>query len=45
MTWNLEAILRHAREHSASDVHMVRGVAPAVRIVRIVGTQFYVSSL
>jgi twitching motility protein PilT len=32
MTWNLEAILRHAREHSASDVHLVRGVAPALRI-------------
>jgi twitching motility protein PilT len=32
MTWSLEAILRCAREHSASDVHLVRGVAPAFRI-------------
>jgi twitching motility protein PilT len=32
MTWTLESILRSARERSASDVHLVRGVAPAVRI-------------
>jgi twitching motility protein PilT len=32
MTWSLEAILCSAREHSASDVHLVRGVAPAFRI-------------
>jgi twitching motility protein PilT len=32
MTWTLETILNHAREHAASDVHLVRGVAPAVRI-------------
>ncbi len=32
MTWNLESILRRAREQSASDVHLVRGIAPAVRI-------------
>jgi twitching motility protein PilT len=32
MTWDLDAILRHARDYSASDVHLVRGVAPAVRI-------------
>jgi twitching motility protein PilT len=32
MTWTLETILHHARENSASDVHLVRGVGPAVRI-------------
>ena len=32
MSWTLDSILRRAREDSASDVHLVRGVAPAVRI-------------
>jgi twitching motility protein PilT len=32
MIWNLDTILRRARELSASDVHLVRGVAPAFRI-------------
>jgi twitching motility protein PilT len=32
MSWTLEPILRRARELSASDVHLVRGVAPALRI-------------
>jgi twitching motility protein PilT len=32
MNWTLESVLRHARDVSASDVHLVRGVAPAVRI-------------
>jgi twitching motility protein PilT len=32
MSWTLESILQCAREHSASDVHLVRGVAPAFRI-------------
>ncbi len=32
MDWTLHDILRRAREASASDVHLVRGVAPAVRV-------------
>lgn len=32
MNWTLDSILRRAREASASDVHLVRGVAPAVRV-------------
>lgn len=32
MTWTLERILKGARAHHASDVHLVRGVAPALRI-------------
>jgi twitching motility protein PilT len=32
MSLTLDSILRRAREMSASDVHLVRGVAPAVRI-------------
>jgi twitching motility protein PilT len=32
MTLSLDAMLRRAREYSASDVHLVRGVAPAFRI-------------
>ncbi|HEY2760575.1 MAG TPA: PilT/PilU family type 4a pilus ATPase, partial [Pirellulales bacterium] len=30
--WTLERILKGARSHHASDVHLVRGVAPALRI-------------
>ncbi|MCC7083397.1 MAG: PilT/PilU family type 4a pilus ATPase [Pirellulales bacterium] len=32
MSWTLEQILKGARQHQASDVHLVRGVAPALRI-------------
>jgi twitching motility protein PilT len=32
MTWQLDRILRGARTHFASDVHLVRGVAPLYRI-------------
>jgi twitching motility protein PilT len=32
MTWSLEKIVRAARQHNASDVHLIRGVAPALRI-------------
>lgn len=32
MTWTLERILKGARAHQASDVHLVRGVAPVFRI-------------
>jgi twitching motility protein PilT len=32
MTWTLEKILRAARKFEASDVHLVRGVAPALRV-------------
>jgi twitching motility protein PilT len=32
MTWTLEKILKGARAHHASDVHLVRGIAPALRI-------------
>jgi twitching motility protein PilT len=32
MAWSLHEILIRAREHRASDVHLVRGVAPALRI-------------
>lgn len=32
MAWSLDDILFRARELKASDVHMVRGVAPALRI-------------
>ncbi len=32
MTWSLDKIIRAARQHNASDVHLVRGVAPALRI-------------
>jgi twitching motility protein PilT len=32
MTWTLEKILRGARKFGASDVHLVRGVAPVVRV-------------
>ncbi|MGH7169253.1 MAG: type IV pilus twitching motility protein PilT, partial [Gemmataceae bacterium] len=32
MNWTLDLILQKAREASASDVHLVRGVAPAVRV-------------
>jgi twitching motility protein PilT len=32
MGWDLYKILRTARDQSASDVHLVRGVPPAVRI-------------
>jgi twitching motility protein PilT len=32
MSWTLDRILRGARKLGASDVHLVRGIAPAVRI-------------
>src|SRR5262245_23384809 len=32
MTWTLDRILRSARKLQASDIHLVRGVAPALRI-------------
>jgi twitching motility protein PilT len=32
MSWTLDRILRGARKLAASDVHLVRGIAPAVRI-------------
>lgn len=32
MSWTLEKILKGARKHHASDVHLVRGVAPILRI-------------
>lgn len=32
MVWTLERILKGARAHFASDVHLVRGIAPALRI-------------
>lgn len=30
--WTLERILKGARTHHASDVHLVRGIAPALRV-------------
>lgn len=32
MTWTFERIMKGARTHSASDVHLVRGVAPIYRV-------------
>jgi twitching motility protein PilT len=32
MTWTLDKILRGARHLGASDVHLIRGIAPAVRV-------------
>lgn len=32
MAWTLEKILKGARGHLASDVHLVRGIAPALRV-------------
>jgi twitching motility protein PilT len=32
MTWTLDKILKGARKLSASDIHLVRGVAPALRV-------------
>lgn len=32
MAWTLEKILRGARKYEASDVHLVRGVAPVMRV-------------
>ena len=32
MVWTLDRILKGARRHSASDVHLVRGLAPVYRI-------------
>jgi len=32
MSWSIEAILKGPRQHHASDVHLVRGIAPALRI-------------
>jgi twitching motility protein PilT len=32
MTWTLDKILRGARKLGASDVHLIRGIAPALRV-------------
>jgi twitching motility protein PilT len=32
MVWTFERILKGARKHSASDIHLVRGLAPALRL-------------
>ena len=32
MTWQLDSLLKDARRLNASDIHLVRGVAPALRI-------------
>lgn len=32
MSWTMEQILRAASKHGASDVHLIRGLAPALRI-------------
>src|SRR6267143_226037 len=32
MSWSFEKILRGARKLNASDVHLVNGIAPALRI-------------
>ena len=32
MTWLLDALLKDARRLNASDIHLVRGIAPAMRI-------------
>jgi twitching motility protein PilT len=32
MTWTLDKILRAARQFAASDVHLIRGIAPAFRV-------------
>jgi len=32
MTWTLDKILKGARKMGASDVHLIRGIAPALRI-------------
>ena len=32
MTWTFERILKGARKHGASDIHLVRGLAPALRM-------------
>lgn len=32
MGWTLDKILKGARKHQASDVHLIRGVAPAYRV-------------
>jgi twitching motility protein PilT len=32
MSWTIDAVLKAARERSASDVHLIRGVAPAFRV-------------
>lgn len=32
MSWTLDKILKGARKHLASDIHLVRGLAPAFRI-------------
>ena len=39
--WTLDRILRAARQHNATDIHLVRGVAPALRIggdIQVAGT-------
>ncbi len=32
MSWSLDKILKGARKHGASDVHLVRGISPAFRV-------------
>ncbi len=32
MFWTLDKILKGARKHGASDVHLIRGIAPAFRV-------------
>ncbi len=32
MTWTLDKILKGARRHGASDVHLIRGITPAFRV-------------
>ena len=32
MSWTMERILRGARKHGASDIHLVRGMAPILRV-------------
>jgi twitching motility protein PilT len=32
MPWSLDRILKHARNQGASDVHLVRGISPALRV-------------
>lgn len=32
MAWNLDQIMRASRKHFASDIHLIRGIAPALRV-------------
>jgi twitching motility protein PilT len=32
MAWSIEQVIQFAQEHHASDVHLIRGIAPAFRI-------------